>query len=167
MADSDRNDKLPISIVTTVIDKISEFTKEIEILRAQLPNKETSSNKLDAIDKKMGQTLFAIKIIFGLAMLVVALSFFGAKLIEWHDTKGNTTNNQVVSEVVDQMQTANKQMLDQLRDEIRRERRSDLDTILNDRDAKRDAKRTEEFKKIVDRIESLHKDDNKNKSSGK
>jgi len=140
-------DKLPVGIVNTVINKISDFTKEMEVLRAQLPSKESTNNKIDSLDRKMEKTLSAIKLIFTLAMIVVSLSFFGAKIIDWQENKTNRAS----SAVIDQ--------------KFNNELTNTIEQLLDERDIIRDNKRDEAFKQILVRIEALHKNDNKNEET--
>jgi len=97
MGESNGNSKLPISIVTTVVNKISEFTKEMEILRAQLPNKDATNDKIESLDKKLDKSLTVIKTVFVLVMIVVGLSFLGARLLDWH---GAALSNEAVIEAI-------------------------------------------------------------------
>ena len=73
------NGKVPSAIVTLVVDKVASFTKEIEVLRAQLPKKEDISKLHGKIDK----FLWTIKLLFGVAMAIVILSFLGARIIDY------------------------------------------------------------------------------------
>ena len=73
------NGKVPSAIVTLVVDKVASFTKEIEVLRAQLPTKEDIGKLHGKIDK----FLWTIKLLFGLVMVIVVLSFLGARIIDY------------------------------------------------------------------------------------
>jgi hypothetical protein len=141
MAESNGNGKLPVGIVNTVINKISEFTKEMEVLRAQLPNKDITNDKIDLLNKKVDKTLTVIKTVFVLAMIVVGLSFLGAKLLDWH----NETDK-----------ISNKEVIEQLKDEMREERSVERAEDKEERKA--------ELEQIFKKMEELH--DNK-KGTGK
>lgn len=116
MADSNGNGKLPVGIVNTVINKISDFTKEMEVLRAQLPSKDVADNKIDLLDKKIDKTLTVIKTVFILAMVVVGLSFLGARLIDWHNQQDKISNDEII---------------EQLREDVRKERAEELKALID------------------------------------
>ncbi len=111
MTDSNNNGKVPVSIVNTVINKIADFTKEIEVLRAQLPNKETTNNKVDSLDRKMDKTLAAIKLIFALAMVIVVLSFLGAKLLERSEIHEKESIYEVVDKKLEKLRKEELQLI--------------------------------------------------------
>jgi hypothetical protein len=126
MADSN---KLPSGIVDTVINKISDFTKELEILRGQLPTRESlakdNTKTLDAIGKlveRIDSMLTVIKTVFALAMIVVALSFFGAQIIDYVKTPTSTIT-------IEEIQAANKVSNEELKKEISLDREKDLEEI--------------------------------------
>ena len=149
MTDSNGADKLPIGIVNTVIDKIASFTKEMEILRAQIPDKTATTDKIDALTLKMEKTLSTIKTVFVLAMIVVGLSFLGAQLLKWNETKDAVPDatNEIVEQVNRQIGTELDNTLEKFKEEIRQERKGDLEQIL-------------------EKMEELHKDDNKPEGQG-
>jgi len=119
---NDGSDKLPVGIVTTVINKISDFTKEMEVLRAQLPTKESTTDKIDAMDRKIDKTMTTIKIIATLLMLVVGMSFIGAKLIDWYDNKSSKDTQFI------------EQMINEKLDELRKERQIEFDKLFQHMD---------------------------------
>ena len=127
---TDSNGKLPVGIVTTVIDKISEFTKEIEILRAQLPNKETTDMKIEALDTKLDKVLIVIKTVFVLSMLVVGLSFLGAKFINTYSASDHIVDQKVLKEFKTDIQTEMQHKLDELCEKRDQDRNKDMKIIL-------------------------------------
>lgn len=88
-------DKLPVEIVTTVIDKIADFTRETEVLRSQIPTKES----IEALNSKVDRATLTIKIFFGAIGVIIALSLFGAQIIDW--TKSSSKPETVSQQVLD------------------------------------------------------------------
>jgi len=84
------NGKPSMGIVNIVIQKITDFTKEIEILRAQLPEKDHLNNKIDKMSTEFNKMMLAVKVVFTLIGVVVVLSLFGAKLLGYLEDKGTT-----------------------------------------------------------------------------
>jgi len=138
---SESSNKLPIGIVNVVIDKITDFTKELEVLRGQLPTKESiaTDNKslLDAIGalgKEIKDFLFAIKLIVGLAGGVIALAFLGAQIIDYVKTPTSTVT-------IEEIQEAN----DQLKKDINEDRSDELKKIKEEIIQELEAKELEEI----------------------
>jgi hypothetical protein len=139
MAESNGNGKLPISIVTTVVNKISDFTKEMEILRAQLPDKTVTNDKIDNLDKKLDRSLTVIKTVFVLAMVVIGLSFLGARLLDWH---ASSLDNKDMIEIItkkldDCWEEKLKEILEQ-RDKTRADERNSIDNQVGNLNVKMD-----------------------------
>jgi len=139
MADS--TNKLPISIVDIVITKIADFTKEMEILRGQLPSKESIAvdNKavltaIGALGKEIKDFLFAIKLIVGLAGSVIALAFLGAQIIDYVKTPTSTIT-------IEEIHAANEQ----LKIDINKDREQELQNIKEEIMHELEAKELEEI----------------------
>jgi len=130
MGESNGNSKLPISIVTTVVNKISEFTKEMEILRAQLPNKDVTNDKIEGLNKKLDKSLIIIRTVFILAMLVVGLSFLGARLLDWRCT--TLSNKDVIETIIKELDDSWEKKLEKVLEQ-RDKDRVDEQTIVNDK----------------------------------
>jgi cell division protein FtsL len=142
MPDSDL--KLPVGIVNTVITKIADFTKEIEILRAQLPDKTIWQTKLNTLDDKLSiiltnlnqkvdKTFTTIKTVFVLTMIAVGLIFAGSQLLTWYESK--------------QTMRPLDTMAVELKKEISKERAGDLDILRKER--------AKDLKKIIEEIHDL------------
>ena len=139
---TDNGDKLPVGIVTTVINKIADFTKETEILRSQIPTRESIdalNNKVNEVTTKVDKASSRISYFFGVVAIIVALSFLGAQLIDW-SRKDSISNKQVIEEI-------KKDVGDQFK--------KDIQEILKNRD-----------KDIIKEINELHKNDNKDIQDG-
>lgn len=93
-------DKLPVEIVTVVIDKIVEFTKEMEIFRQQLPSKESILTRIDAMDHKIDSAITSIKLVFGVIAVIVTLSFLGAQFIDWVNNREDSKKPDIISQEV-------------------------------------------------------------------
>lgn len=120
----DNNGKLPIGIVNNIIQKISDFTKELEVLRAQLPDKSQMNSgfelgrqktveeyekmdvKLTAFGNSLKSTLNTIKIVAALLGLVVVLSMFGAKLITYWENIHPKQEREALEERIEELQKA-------------------------------------------------------------
>jgi len=87
--------KVPSSIVNILINKISEFAKEIELLRAQLPTKENldvcksdTNLKLEAVlgainnlKGSLDKVILTVKVAFAIAIIAVMIAAFGTYMI--------------------------------------------------------------------------------------
>jgi len=95
------NGKMPIGIVNTVIHKISDFTKELEILRHQLPEKDDLNSKIDKMNNKFDKAMLVVKVVTILMGSVVVLSLFGAKLLNYWEEKQPKQNIQIEERIED------------------------------------------------------------------
>lgn len=138
MPDSDT--KLPVGIVNTIINTIAEFTKEMTILRTQLPNNEAWQKSLDAIDtklsamivdmsQKLDRTLTIIKTVFILSMIVVGLSFLGAQILNFITEKSITKEEKII----------NNKLSPSMKEQISKELHQELKEII-ERDNKNSSK---------------------------
>jgi hypothetical protein len=132
----DENGTLPVGIVNLVIEKIAAFTKELEILRAQLPErsqmnaridsgKQTTideasklSTKMDTFGEKLKSTLTTIKVVASLIGLVVLLSMFGAKLINYFETKKDP-HHMIIEKQMEEFQKTTDDKFEQILRQIR------------------------------------------------
>lgn len=110
-------DKIPVEIVTTVLDKISDFTRETEVLRSQMPTREA----FDALNSKVDRAALTIKVFFGVIGIIVTLSFLGAQFIDWaksDNDKAPQVSQQVLDDELKAMKEENAKQLEQLQKDI-------------------------------------------------
>lgn len=102
--------QVPSTIVSLMLDKISSFTKELEVLRAQLPSKEDFSTLNTKIDKFLtsARTLFAV------AMIIVVLSFLGAKIIDYIGQENRIEERSDTTYTKEEMDHKFDELLDQI-----------------------------------------------------
>jgi len=102
----EENGKVPVGIVNTVVNKIAEFTKEVEILRAQLPKEQSTieyrseitnsvsklSGKIDDTDKSINiltncinGSIKTFRIVFSLIAMAVVLAFVAAQGMMYYE----------------------------------------------------------------------------------
>ncbi len=138
----DIDPKLPVGIVNAIIDRIADFTKEIELLRAQLPENNEFHKSLSDTDtklsgmitkmsEKLDKTMTVIKTVFVLAMIVVGLSFFGAQILNYQYKKN-----------------LNTEISHKMHEQITKERKEDLKKII---DAFDKLKKSKEMKNNLER----------------
>lgn len=98
-------DKIPVEIVTTILDKISDFTKEMEVLRSSIPTKEI----IDILIGKVDKASLIIKTFFAVIGTVVALAFLGAQFMDWsrqQNLSDKAVNQQVMEEKINSRREA-------------------------------------------------------------
>jgi len=111
----EENGKVPVGIVNMVVDKIASFTKEVEIMRAQLPKEQTAldhrrdltlsitklTDKVDKLTAMLSKAMSIYKVIFGIIALVVFLSFAGAQIMSYYElNKIQIKTEQIVEQTV-------------------------------------------------------------------
>ena len=109
-------DKIPVEIVTTVIDTIAAFTKETEVLRSQIPTKES----MEALNGKVDRAALTIKTFFAVIAIVVAMSFFGAQIIDWvrSDTTAPNVSQQMLDDKLKEQRDEYAKQLEQFQKDI-------------------------------------------------
>jgi hypothetical protein len=149
MADS--NNKLPINIVNIVIDKISDFTKELEILRGQLPSKEMLESDTTALltaITSLGTTLkdflYTVKIITGVAGGIILLVVIGVQLVDYVRDDSDTTietaveqNTKYYEQIIKDINTTHKLDIENLRTDLIEEMRAYRDEELQQDETKK------------------------------
>jgi len=149
MADS--NNKLPINIVNIVIDKISDFTKELEILRGQLPSKEMLESDTTAIltaITSLGTTLkdflYTVKLITGVAGGIILLVVIGVQLVDYVRDDSDTTietaveqNTKYYEQIIKDINTTHKLDIENLRTDLIEEMRTYRDEELQQDETKK------------------------------
>lgn len=123
---SDSDPKLPVGIVNEIIDKISSFTKEIELLRSQLASKKDFENKVESLNDKLSdlmsqvnKTYVTIKTVFVVAMIAISLAFIGAQFMAWYQTKQVERPLTVLPEKVEKhVKTTTEQELNKILKEL-------------------------------------------------
>jgi len=149
MADS--NNKLPINIVNIVIDKISDFTKELEILRGQLPSKEMLESETTALltaITSLGTTLkdflYTVKLITGVAGGIILLVVIGVQLVDYVRDDSDTTietaveqNTKYYEQIIKDINTTHKLDIENLRTDLIEEMRAYRDEELQQDETKK------------------------------
>ena len=98
------NGKLPVGIVNTVIEKISDFTKELEILRHQLPEREDLNKRIEKMSTKFDRAMLVIKVVISLVGIVLILSLFGAKLLTYWEESQKPEREILLEKRLDELQ---------------------------------------------------------------